>query len=293
MTTAKQALAKQREKTGVLTPTENMNALLLSMGKEISRALPEQVKSERFQRVALTAFSNNQALQKCDPISFLAAMMQSAQLGLEPNTPLGQAYLIPFNTKNGMQVQFQIGYKGLLDLAYRTGEYKTIYAHAVHENDEFSIDYGLEEALTHKPLLAGDRGPIIGYYAVYKLTNGGHGFSYMTKAEVEAHRKKFSKAFNGPWKDNFDSMALKTVVKQALKYAPLSIEMQKATQIDEMVATADEEKAKDLFDNNVIEGAFDYAVQADEAEVEEAEQQASADSSKNSFLGPDFTPIEQ
>lgn len=216
------------------SPSKGMEQLLTKMGGQIQKALPSMVSSERFQRVALTAFSNNTKLQQCDPMSFIAAMMQSAQLGLEPNTPLGQAYLIPY----GKQVQFQIGYKGLLELAQRSGKIKTLYAHEVRENDTFDIDYGLNQTLTHKPLLKGDRGEVIGYYAVYHLDTGGNSFIFMTKDEVLEHAKRFSKTYNsGPWQTDFDAMAKKTVIKQLLKYAPLSIELQKATSMDETVKT--------------------------------------------------------
>ena len=216
------------------SPSKGMEQLLTKMGGQIQKALPSMVSSERFQRVALTAFSNNTKLQQCDPMSFIAAMIQSAQLGLEPNTPLGQAYLIPY----GKQVQFQIGYKGLLELAQRSGKIKTLYAHEVRENDTFDIDYGLNQTLTHKPLLKGDRGEVIGYYAVYHLDTGGNSFIFMTKDEVLEHAKRFSKTYNsGPWQTDFDAMAKKTVIKQLLKYAPLSIELQKATSMDETVKT--------------------------------------------------------
>lgn len=214
------------------SPNAGMKQLMTKMAKEIEAALPSMISSERFQRVALTAFSNNSKLQQCEPMSFIAAMMESAQLGLEPNTPLGQAYLIPYGSK----VQFQIGYKGLLELAQRSGKIKTLYAHEVRENDEFDIDYGLEQKLIHKPLLKGSRGEVIGYYAVYHLDTGGHSFVFMTKQEILEHAMKFSKTFKmGPWQTDFDAMAKKTVIKQLLKYAPLSIEMQKAVSSDETV----------------------------------------------------------
>lgn len=237
MTNLKNQLQNKANNTNQVkkaSPSKGMEQLLTKMGGQIQKALPSMVSSERFQRVALTAFSNNTKLQQCDPMSFIAAMMQSAQLGLEPNTPLGQAYLIPY----GKQVQFQIGYKGLLELAQRSGKIKTLYAHEVRENDTFDIDYGLNQTLTHKPLLKGDRGEVIGYYAVYHLDAGGNSFIFMTKDEVLEHAKRFSKTYNsGPWQTDFDAMAKKTVIKQLLKYAPLSIELQKATSMDETVKT--------------------------------------------------------
>lgn len=229
-----QSKANNTNQVKKASPSKGMEQLLTKMGGQIQKALPSMVSSERFQRVALTAFSNNTKLQQCDPMSFIAAMMQSAQLGLEPNTLLGQAYLIPY----GKQVQFQIGYKGLLELAQRSGKIKTLYAHEVRENDTFDIDYGLNQTLTHKPLLKGDRGEVIGYYAVYHLDTGGNSFIFMTKDEVLEHAKRFSKTYNsGPWQTDFDAMAKKTVIKQLLKYAPLSIELQKATSMDETVKT--------------------------------------------------------
>lgn len=226
--TAKSALAQKASGSVAKKEDTGMKALLTKMAGEIKAALPENMKSERFQRVVLTAFSSNKALQKCDPVSFLAAMMESAQLGLEPNTPLGQAYLIPYGNK----VQFQVGYKGLMELAQRSGKFKTIYAHTVYENDTFEVEYGLAQNIIHKPNFE-DRGAPIGYYAVYKLTNGGESFVFMTKKEVEDHGKAKSKTFyNGPWKTDFNAMALKTVLKQLLKYAPMSIELQKAAASD-------------------------------------------------------------
>lgn len=237
MTNLKNQLQNKANNTNQVkkaSPSKGMEQLLTKMGGQIQKALPSMVSSERFQRVALTAFSNNTKLQQCDPMSFIAAMMQSAQLGLEPNTSLGQAYLIPY----GKQVQFQIGYKGLLELAQRSGKIKTLYAHEVRENDTFDIDYGLNQTLTHKPLLKGDRGEVIGYYAVYHLDTAGNSFIFMTKDEVLEHAKRFSKTYNsGPWQTDFDAMAKKTVIKQLLKYAPLSIELQKATSMDETVKT--------------------------------------------------------
>lgn len=266
MTDIKQQLANKANNAPAKSEKRGMEHMLTLMSEEIKRALPENIKSERFQRIALTAFNGNPKLQQCDPITFIAAMMQSAQLGLEPNTPLGQAYLIPY----GKTVQFQIGYKGLLELAQRTGQYKAIYTHAVHEYDDFDVEYGLNANLVHKPYLSGDRGSVIGYYAVYKLINGGEAFSYMTKLEVESHMRKFSKTYsNGPWKTDFDAMAKKTVLKQLLKYAPLSTELQQVTSIDEKVVP---ENIKEKKDDEVFEVDWSYVsknVDEDTGEIKE------------------------
>lgn len=248
-TTAKNALQSAAKGEVKASPQKGMQQMMKAMAKEIEAALPSMVSSERFQRVALTAFSANPALQRCDPKSFIASMMQSAQLGLEPNTPLGQAYLIPY----GQNVQFQVGYKGMLELAQRSGKIKTIYAHEVRENDEFDIDYGLEQSLKHKPLLKGERGEVIGYYAVYHTVDGGFSFVFMTKQEVLDFAQSKSKTFrNGPWQTDFDAMAKKTVIKQLLKYAPISIELQQAIVADTSV------KTKIEADMSIVEDESDY-----------------------------------
>ena len=220
MSNLKKVLKTNEAKGNSVTvnPSYAMKQLIVKMKGEIGSALPSQLSSDRFQRMALTAFNSNPKLQNCDPMSFIAAMMQSAQLGLEPNTPLGQAYLIPYKVKGMEKVQFQIGYKGLLELAYRSEKLKSLYAHEVRENDEFDIDYGLEQKLIHKPLLKGDRGEIIGYYAIYHLEPNGYSFVFMTYDEILNYGKKYSKSFEGGvWEKEFDSMAKKTVIKKLLK----------------------------------------------------------------------------
>lgn len=201
------------------------------MQGEIAKALPKVMTPERFTRIALSAVSNTPKLAECTPQSFLAAMMNAAQLGLEPNTPLGQAYLIPY--KN--QCQFQIGYKGMIDLAYRSGEVKTLMAQTVYENDEFDFSFGLEPTLKHVPAKS-NRGKPIWFYAVFKLVNGGQGFEVMSVEDVKEHAKKYSKAYSsGPWQTNFEEMAKKTVLKKALKYAPLKTEFVRELSADESI----------------------------------------------------------
>lgn len=205
--------------------------LIKSMEGEIRRALPKQISAERFSRIAITAVRNNPQLQACDPMSFIAALMQSAQLGLEPNTPLGQAFLIPYNR----EAQFQLGYQGMLTLAYRTGEYRSIYAHPVYSNDDFEFEYGLNEKLVHKPA-ASPVGEPVYYYAFYKLANEGYGFQVMSREQIEYHRNQYSKAKGfSPWSSDFDAMAKKTVLKQLLKYAPKSVEFAQQVATDETV----------------------------------------------------------
>lgn len=209
----------------------SLKGLIKAMEPEIKKALPSVITPERFTRMVFTALSSTPKLQQCTPQSFLGAMMQAAQLGLEPNTPVGQAYLIPY----GNVCQFQLGYKGLLDLAYRSGEIKDIQAHEVHENDEFEYELGLEPKLKHIPAMS-NRGPVTMYYAVCHTKTGGYGFEVMSKDDVLEFAQKKSKSFrNGPWQTDFDAMAKKTVLKRALKYAPIATDFVKAVATDETV----------------------------------------------------------
>lgn len=206
-----------------------------TMEPAIAKALPSVMTPDRFTRIILTALSSNPKLSECSPASFLGAMMTAAQLGLEPNTPLGQAYLIPYRNKGRLECQFQLGYKGLIDLAYRSGEVKAIQAHTVYENDEFSYELGLEPKLRHVPAKS-DRGAPAYFYAVFHTKDGGYGFEVMSLEDVEAHAKRYSKAYSGgPWQTNFEEMAKKTVLKRALKYAPLKTDFARAVASDETV----------------------------------------------------------
>ena len=216
---------------------KSIGDLVLAMKPQIEKALPSVLTGERFARMITTALSTTPELQQCTPKSFLGAMMQAAQLGMEPNTPLGQAYLIPYKNKGQLECQFQLGYRGLIALAHRNGV--TVTAHAVHERDEFSFSYGLEEELIHKPALT-DRGEVIAYYACYRTADGAKGFIVMSKEDVTAYKNKYSKAAGSsfsPWNTNFDSMAKKTAIKQVLKYAPMATEFTRAIAADESIKT--------------------------------------------------------
>ena len=251
--------ATQTNQQGMIAKTQGTKAVskkqpqtikdyINAMSGEIAKALPQVMTPERFTRIALSAVSNTPKLGNCTPQSFLGAMMNAAQLGLEPNTPLGQAYLIPFeNRKKGItECQFQIGYKGLIDLAYRSGEVKMIDAQTVYENDEFEYELGMDPVLKHKPART-NRGNPIYFYATFKLTNGGQGFQVMSIEDVQEHAKKYSKTYNnGPWQTNFEEMAKKTVLKKLLKYAPLKTEFVKQVTQDETIKTKLSDNMEDV-----------------------------------------------
>lgn len=158
----KQELARKVESTKAgtkLKKSMSIADMIKVMEPQIKKALPEVITPERFTRMALSALNTTPKLNECTPMSFLAALMNAAQLGLEPNTPLGQAFLIPYNNKGEMECQFQLGYKGLIDLSYRNPNMQIITAHTVYENDEFEYELGLNPCLNHRPTL-GERGEI-------------------------------------------------------------------------------------------------------------------------------------
>lgn len=205
--------------------------------KQFATALPKHINSDRFVRIAITTIRQNPKLAQCNQESLLGALMVSAQLGLEPGV-LGQCYLIPY----GRECQFQIGYKGMIELLRRSGQLKDIYAYSVYENDEFEMTYGLNRDLKHKPNLQ-NKGNFIGCYCVAVLKDDARAFEYMTKEEIEAHGKKFSKTYgNGPWKTDFEAMAHKTVVKKMLKWLPVSVEFLEMANKDEKTFKVADEK---------------------------------------------------
>ena len=260
--------AELEAKTGQLAPEKgtklkksmSIAEMIKVMEPEIKRALPEVITPERFTRMALSALNTTPKLAECSQMSFLSALMNAAQLGLEPNTPLGQAYLIPYKNKSGLECQFQIGYKGLLDLAYRNPEMQIVQAHEVYENDEFDYELGMNPKLVHKPTL-GDRGELRLFYGMFRLTNGGFGFEVMSKTAVESYAREYSQSYDSsfsPWQKNFIDMAKKTVIKKALKYAPLRTDFRRAMSTDgtikeELNEDMTEVIGKDIFDTSYTE----------------------------------------
>lgn len=234
--------------------------LIYSYKDKFAAALPSVITPERFARIAANAVAANPSLAKCSQTSLIGALLCAAQAGLEPNTSLGQAYIIPY----GEKAQFQISYKGLIELAHRSGQLKDISAHVVYEGDTFEYELGLEPKLKHVPAMS-DRGKATWVYAVYHLNSGGYGFEVMSVEDINNHRRQYSKVRGtSPWDTSWEEMAKKTVVKKALKYAPMASDFVKATTQDEHTATIDfasdfEEPQVDFSDDQIIEAEYDVA----------------------------------
>jgi len=216
--------------------TKREIAELLSKNKaQIQAALPKHVTIDRLIRVALTAISRNPKLLECTQTSLLGAIIQSAQLGLEPDGALGHAYLIPFKNNNAKtsEVLFMIGYRGFIDLARRSGQITTIMSNVVHEGDEFSYEYGLHQDLKHVP--SGDKSKKLTHVYGYALMkDGSFQFEVMAIDEVQKIRSMSRAKDSGPWTGHFDEMARKTAIRRLAKYLPLSPEFATALKADEM-----------------------------------------------------------
>ncbi|RUS07913.1 hypothetical protein EFW58_00661 [Bacillus velezensis] len=179
--------------------------------------------------------------------------MQSAQLGLEPGL-IGHCYFVPFwnNKEKRRDVQFIIGYKGMIDLARRSGHIESIYAHAVYETDEFDYELGLHPKLVHKPA-TGQRGAITHVYAVAHFKDGGYQFEVFSKDDIEKTRKRSKASDNGPWKTDYEEMAKKTVIRRMWKYLPISIEIQQQVAQDETIRKDITAEAQSVYDENVLD----------------------------------------
>lgn len=260
-TTAKNSLTTNNGAT--VTKKENKSKTIFDViqagAKQFATALPKHINSDRFVRIAITTIRQNPKLAKCSQESLLGALMVSAQLGLEPGT-LGQCYLIPFENKKAgtVECQFQIGYKGLIELLRRSGQLSDIYSYTVYENDDFNIEYGLSRTLTHKPNFD-ERGEIKGFYAVAILKDGAKAFEYMTKDEVVKHEEKYRKGSykNDVWNKNFEEMAQKTVVKKLLKWLPVSVEFLEMAAKDEKSFKVIDDKSTEVQEIEILENNGD------------------------------------
>ena len=191
-----------------------------------------------FATSAMQIANSNPMLLDAEPMSTFNAAVMAATLNLPINNNLGFAYIVPYRNKGKVEAQFQLGYKGFIQLAQRSGQFERLVSLPVYEAqlieedpiNGFKFDWKQKPAENEQP---------IGYYAYFKLINGFTAELYMTREQVAAHAGRYSQSFKkgyGVWADNFEAMALKTVTKLLLsKQAPLSIDMQKAVLSDQSV----------------------------------------------------------
>ena len=210
-----------------------------NVGKRINELLKD--RAPQFTTTLMAALNSNKALNSCEPQSVLTAALTAASMDLPINQNLGFAYLIPYKNKDGDVCQFQMGYKGFIQLAQRSGYYKTINATEVREGEIAKIDRlsGEIEFEWIEDDKEREKAKVIGYVAYFKLLNGFEKSLYWSVEKCKAHATRFSKSFKfggGLWKDDFESMAIKTVLKQLIsKYGPLNTQLQEAIAKDQTI----------------------------------------------------------
>lgn len=230
------ALQEERQKPSQLQAF--MGKVLPPSDKQaVKSVLPAHVPFERFERNLSNAIMNQPKLMALNPREVFREVAKVAALGLLFDAQLGEAYLIASATGP----QARIGYRGLIKLARQSGEIASVYAHEVYENDEIECVLGDEKRLKHKPDLFGDRGEIVGYYAVVKFKDGETDFEPMTTAQIDKIRDKSDgfRAFKAgkirstPWSTDYDEMAKKTCIRRLMKRLPQSPDLSTALQIED------------------------------------------------------------
>lgn len=250
-------MADNAPKTGLVLPSDDgppaLRQQVAQMEHEFAMAAPRGFEARQLVRDVQTAISANQDLLKCEARSVLGGAMTMAQLGLRVGV-LGHGWLIPMwdsnyrwrdergrERKGAFRAQLILGYLGIKELAYRSNQIAKVTSHNVHENDHFSVEYGMHEHLVHRPSQQ-DRGPVTGYYATVKLRGGPDVmFYYMTAEEARQYRDRYAMAKTkegvilGPWRDEFDAMARKSCFRQLSKWVPLGTDLAVGLAVDETV----------------------------------------------------------
>ena len=229
---------------------------------QMALALPKTLTPERLTRVVMTECRKTPALLKTSRESFLGAVLQCAQLGIEPGSALGHAYLIPY----GNTCNLIIGYRGMIDLARRSGQIVSLHAYCVHAKDDFHYELGLHPDIHHVPSAEADRGPVTYVYAVAQLQGGGVQFEVMSRAEVEAIRSSSKAGRSGPWVSHWDEMAKKTVIRRLFKLLPVSIEIARAVETDEKTDRGESIDPQDVIDGIALDKGIEMRPMDEEPE---------------------------
>lgn len=250
--------------------------------REITAALPDHITPERYVRAVLTAINKNPKLSKCSQASFVNAMMDCGELGLEPNGR--EAHFIPY----GDQCQLVVDYKGLIKLAYQSGTVRSINASTVYEGDEF--DYTTCSHIPHGWRVAPkpqDRGKCIGAYCSIEKRGGSVHHERMTYDEIEAIRKRSKASSSGPWKTDWDEMAKKTVFRRASKWIQLSPHLDRALEHDFDTPDFDAEARKPNKPAQTNESALFARLQDAQPEKPEEGTQGLTAEYKDDFSDPE------
>lgn len=215
---------------------------------------------DRFISSLMSAVQTNQTLQKCTNNSLVNAALLGYTLNLSPSPQLGYFYMVPYNNHGTMEAQFQIGYRGLLQLAMRSGQYRKINAVPIKEGEFVSynpLDESIEVNIIQDPEKR-EQAPTIGYYAMFEYSNGFRKEMYWSRGQMEAHARRYSKSYgSGPWKTDFDKMAIKTMLRQLLgHYGIMSIDMEAGYLGDQAVIDYRDGQLVPKYVDNTPEGAI-------------------------------------
>lgn len=221
-----------------ITPTQRLMSQFESAWPRMAAAASNAVSRDRMYQLIVSTINRNPKLAECTPETVLSCFMRCTALGLEPSDVdgLGRAYILPFynGKKRHTEATFIIGYKGLIDLARRSGKVRDISARAVYDGDVFDFEFGLDEHLHHVPK-ATDKNPanLTHVYCIVHFTDGGHYMDVMTRSEIEAVRKRSKSPNNGPWATDYEAMAKKSVIRRSAPYLPLSTQAYQAVASDD------------------------------------------------------------
>lgn len=226
---------------------------------EIAKVVPKHVTPERLLKVLVACMTKVPALGQCTPDSLVACFKLAAELGLEPGGALGHLYLVPY----GNVATPIIGYRGMIELARRSGQVASVRAVVVRKKDAFRIVEGTEPRIVHEPFVDGDAGALRAVYCVVTLKDGGSQFDWMTKEQVDRIKERSRASKNGPWVTDYDEMAKKTVTRRTMKYAPMSAELARGYEVDddsdfidgELVTPGQQETARGIVAETATETA--------------------------------------
>jgi recombination protein RecT len=220
--------------TAVTTTTQPKTVKTLLASPAMQQRFGEILKERAPQFLAAVTSQAATSLAQCKPESVIAAAFLAATLDLPVNKELGYAWLVPYRDKGEQVAQFQIGYKGFVQLAQRSGVYQRLNACVIREGAFKGLD-GFGEPIIDFAANGDPNGKVVGYFCGFKLSNGFEKRAYWSREQCEAHGKRFSKTYaNGPWKTDFDAMALKTVIKHTLTHwGPMSVEIRDAANFDQ------------------------------------------------------------
>ena len=223
-------MTKQNTDLAAQPENETIKALLIRKQADIKQLLPTHVNVDRFIKSALLAVARNDRLLECSPASVFTSVVNAAELGLDFTPAKGHAYLIPYKR----EATFMPGFRGMIELAKRSGTIIKIEAHVVYEKDIFDIEYGLDPKLIHKPCIKGNQGNVTGAYAIAWFKGDDPQYEYMTREQLDGIRKRAKTDY--VWQSDFSEMCRKTAVRRLFKYLPCSPDLEKAIEFDNAIA---------------------------------------------------------